>query len=58
MRFYFIYLSRVQLLGGTLALLQKKGEFQLQFQLQAIIGDDMICLTITLKEQHRSKTIQ
>ena len=43
-----MYLSRVQLLGGTLALLQKKGEFQLQ----AIIGDDMICLTITLKDQH------
>ena len=37
---------------------KKKGEFQLQFQLQAIIGDDMICLTMTLEEQHRSKKIQ
>ena len=53
-----MYLSRVQLLGGSLALLQKKGEFQLQFQFQAIIGDDMICLTMTLEEQHRSKKIQ
>ena len=53
-----MYLSRVQFLGGSLALLQKKGEIQLQFQLQAIIGDDMICLTITLKEQHRSDKIQ
>ena len=56
--FILCTLAASSFLVEVLPCCKKKGEFQLQFQFQAIIGDYMICLTITLKEQHRSKKIQ